>query len=103
MSNSHPITTASSSSNFELIFNNALDAYKKRTKKDLPAHPLIAKFQSCNSPSEVLAVLHRQAQGLDQSMSSDDRWSKWLDPTVNVLYMLSETLGEGISLVRLKP
>ncbi|KAI0276991.1 hypothetical protein BGY98DRAFT_659186 [Russula aff. rugulosa BPL654] len=99
MSSSYPITTASSSSNFQLIFNNALKAYEKRTKNDLLAHPLAAELQNCNSPSEILAVLHLQVQGLDQSMSSDDRWTKWLDPTVNVLYMLSKTLGEGISLV----
>jgi hypothetical protein len=102
MSSSYPITTASSSSNFQLIFNNALKAYEKRTKKDLLAHPLAAELQNCNSPSEILAVLHQQVQGLDQSMSSDDRWTKWLDPTVNVLYMLSKTLGEGISLVSLR-
>ncbi|KAI0265231.1 hypothetical protein BGY98DRAFT_1103165 [Russula aff. rugulosa BPL654] len=99
MSNTHPITTASSSSNFQLIFNNALKAYEKRTKKDLLAHPLAAELQNCNSPRNILDVLHQQVQGLDRSMSSDDRWTKWLDPTVNVLYMLSETLGKGISLV----
>jgi hypothetical protein len=102
MSNSRPITTDPSSSNFQLIFNNALKAYERRTKKDLLAHPLAAELQNCNSPTNILAVLHKQAQGLDQSMSSDDRWTKWLDPTVNVLYMLSKTLGEGISLVSLR-
>ena len=102
MSYSRPITAASSSSNFQLIFNNALKAYEKRTKKDLVAHPLAAELQDCNSPTKILAVLHQQARGLDQSSSSDDRWIKWLDPTVNVLYMLSETLGEGISLVSVK-
>jgi hypothetical protein len=102
MSHSHPTTAiATSSSNFQLIFNNALKAYEKRTKKDLFAHPLAAELQKCNSPSAILAVLHQQVQGLDRSPSNDDRWTKWLDPTVNVLYMLSETLGEGIGLVKL--
>ncbi len=98
MSHSHP-TTATPSSNFQLIFNNALKAYEKRTRKDLLAHPLAAELQTCNSPSAILTVLQRQVQGLDQSRSSDDRWTKWLDPTVNVLYTLSEALGEGVSLV----
>ena len=102
MSNSRPITTNPLSSKFQLILNNALKAYEKRTKKDLLAHPLAAELQNCNSPTNILAVLHKQVQGLDQSMSSDDRWTQWLDPTVNVLYMLSETLGEGISLVSLR-
>ena len=102
MSNSHPIATTSSSSSFELIFNNALKAYKKRTKKDLLAHPFAAELQKCNSPASILAVLHQQTQGLDRSQSSDDRWTKWLDPTVNVLHTLSETIGAGVSLVSLK-
>jgi hypothetical protein len=102
MSISYPNTTASSSYNFQLIFDNALKDYEGRTKKDLLAHPLAAELQNCNSPSEILAVLHQQIQGLGQLMSSDDRWTKWLDPTVNVLCMLSKTLGEGISLVSLR-
>ena len=102
MSSSHPITAGSSSSNFQLIFNNALKEYERRTKKDLLAHPLAAELQNCDSPTKILAVLHQQVQGLDQSLGGEDRWTKWLDPTVNVLYMLSETLGEGISLVSLK-
>ena len=103
MSNPHPTDTdtVTPSSNFQLIFNNALKAYEKRTKNDLLAHPLAADLQKCNSPSAILTVLHQQAQGLDQSPSSGDRWTKWLNPTVNVLYVLSETLGEGISLVNL--
>ena len=99
MSNSQPITAGTSSSNFQLIFNNALKLYEKRTKKDLLAHPLATELQNCNSSTKILAVLRQQVQGHDQSMSSDDRWTKWLDPTVNVLYMLSETLGEGVGLV----
>jgi hypothetical protein len=104
MSHAHP--TASSSynqaSNFQLIINNALNAYKKRTKKDLLAHPLVTELQSCNSPSTILAVLQQQLQGLDQSRRSDERWTRWLDPTVNVLYTLSGTLGEGVGLVCLR-
>ena len=99
MSHSHTTTTTISSSNFQLIFNNALKAYENRTKKDLLAHPLAAELQKCNTPSAILAVLHQQVQGLDRSRSSDDRWTKWLDPTVNVLHKLSDTLGEGVSLV----
>ena len=99
MSNSHPVTTASSSSNFQLIFDNALNAYEKCANEDLRAHPLTTELQNCNSPSEILAVLH---QGLDQSLRSDDRWTKWFNPTVNILYMLSMTFGEGIGLVSFK-
>jgi hypothetical protein len=99
---SHSHATGSSSPNFQLILNNALDKYKRRTKNDLLAHPLAAQLQSCNSPSAILAVLQQQLQGLGQSQSSDERWSRWLDPTVNVVYAFSSTLAAGAGLVCLR-
>ena len=99
---SHAHTTTASSSNFQLIFNNALKAYEKRTKKDLLAHPLTARLQACDSPSAILSILQQQVHEFDQSTgSSDDRWTKWLDPTVSVLYVFSATLGEGVGPVHL--
>jgi fungal STAND N-terminal Goodbye domain len=97
MSHSNP--AASSSNHFQLLINNALKTYEKRTRNDLLSHPLATQLQDCNSPADILAVLHQQAQGLNQSRSTEDRWTKWLDPTINILYTLSETLGEGVSLV----
>jgi hypothetical protein len=97
-----PTTASSSSSNFQLMINNALNKYKQRTKNDLREHPLAAQLQSCNSPSAILVVLQEQVQGLDPSRSTDERWTKWLDPTVNVLYTFSSVLGSGVSLVCLR-
>ena len=105
MSHANPTASSSTSnqaSNFQLIINNALDAYKKRTKNDLLAHPLVNELQSCNCSSAILAVLLQQLQGLDQSRRNDERWTRWLDPTVNVLYTHSGTLKEGVGLVRLR-
>ena len=102
MSSAHPQTTASSSSNFQQIFNNALKAYEKRTKNDLLAHPLAAQLQACDSPGAILSVLHKQVEELNRSRNTDDRWTKWLDPTVNVLFSLSATIGEGVGLVCLR-
>jgi hypothetical protein len=98
---SHSHVTAASSSNFQLIIDNALKAYEKRTRKNLLSHPLASQIQACDAPGAILAVLQQQVQGLDQSRSSDDRWTKWLDPTVSVLYSLFATLGEGVGLVSL--
>jgi hypothetical protein len=97
MSQINPTTT--SSSNFQPIFNNALKEYQRRTKNDLLTHPLAAQLQACDSPSSILVLLQQQVQELDRSQSSDDRLTKWLDPTVNVLYALSGTLGEVVGLV----
>jgi hypothetical protein len=99
MSHTHP--TGPSSSNFQLIFNNALKAYEKQTNNDILFHPLAADLQTCQSPSAILAVLLQQVQEFDQSRTSDERLTKWLDPTVNVLFAFSETIGESVSLVRL--
>ena len=96
---SHTHTAAVSSQNFQLIFNIALKAYEKRTKNDLVAHPLAVRLQACNSPSAVLTLLQEQVQELDRSTTTDQRWTRWLDPTVNILFSLSETLGEGVGLV----
>jgi hypothetical protein len=98
---SRPRPTTSSPSTLRPVID-ALDAYKKRTKKDLLAHPLFTQLRSCDSPSAILAVLQQQLQGSDQSGRSDERWTRWLDPTVNVLYTLSEALEENVSLVRLR-
>ena len=98
MSHTHP--TGPESPNFQLIFNNALKAYNKQTNNDILLHPLAADLQACQSPSAILAVLQQQVQELGQSRTSDERLTRWLDPTVNVLFAFSETIGEGVSLVR---
>ena len=98
MSHSHP--SSSSSTNFQLIFNNALKVYEKHTKNDLLSHPLAAELQACQSPSSILAVLQQRVQEFDQSRTNDERLTKWLEPTINVLYAFSGTIGEGVSLVR---
>ena len=93
MSHTHPTST---SSNFQLVFNNALKAYKKRTKKDPLAHPLADRLETCDSANSILTVLREQVQELNESQSSN---TKWLGPTVNVLHAFSETLGEGVGSV----
>jgi len=76
MSSSRPQTAASSSSNFQQIFNNALKVYEKRTKNDLLLHPLAAQLQACDSPSAILSVLQKQVEGLNRSRNTEDRWTK---------------------------
>ncbi|KAH9014723.1 hypothetical protein EDB84DRAFT_816636 [Lactarius hengduanensis] len=96
---SHTPPAASSSSNLQAIFYASMKEYEKKTKKDLLAHPLMTQLQTCNSPADILAVLRTQVQQFEQSMSNDDKLTKWLNPTVNVLYAFSAALGEGVGLV----
>ncbi|KAH9024189.1 hypothetical protein EDB85DRAFT_2150624 [Lactarius pseudohatsudake] len=87
---------ATSSANFHTIFVAALNAYEKKTKNDLLEHPLAAQLQSCTSSADILALLRDKVEEYDQSKSRDERLSSWLNPTINVLYAFSATLGEGI-------
>ncbi|KAH8986063.1 hypothetical protein EDB86DRAFT_3246192 [Lactarius hatsudake] len=91
--------TAVSSSNFRTIFVAALKKYEKKTKTDLLTHPLATQLQSCDSSSDILAVLHDKADEFDQSRTHNERLSSWLNPTINVLYAFSATLGEGVGLI----
>jgi hypothetical protein len=100
MSHVHP--SSASSPDFQLIFNIALKSYERRTKSDLLVHPLAAQLQDCNSPNAVLALIRQQVQGLHQSQRADERLTKWLNPTVNVLYTFSATLGGGVGTVCLR-
>ncbi|KAN0141970.1 hypothetical protein V8E53_000432, partial [Lactarius tabidus] len=88
-------STSASSTNFETIFAVALKEYTKRTKRDIASHSLAAELQSCDSPDAILAML----QKFGKSTSTNEKWMKWVDPTVNVLYAFSVTLGSGVGLV----
>ena len=105
---SHPhlplliMSTVTSRSNFDPIFNSALHAYKTRTKLDLATHPLLSKLQTCDSPEAVLTILREQISAFEQSQGRDERLTNWLVPTVNVLYAFSAILGEGVGLVSIR-
>ena len=90
---------STSNPNFTSIFDAALKSYKRKTKNDLISHPLLACLQSCDSPEAILNVLREQIPAFNESHNGDDRLTKWVSPTVNVLYAFSETVGQGVRLV----
>src|ERR1700761_6458311 len=98
---SQSTSTSTSSPHFYTIFVAAMNAYEKKTKTDLLKHPLASQLQSCNSSSNILAVLYDEVNELDESKSRNERLSSWLNPTINVLYAFSATLGQGVGLVSL--
>ena len=95
-------TTSTSQSNFASIFNASLESYKRKTKNDLASHPLLPTLQSCESPEGVLAVLRDRVPAFNHFQSSEDGLTKWVTPTVNVLYSFSGTIGQGVGLVNIK-
>jgi len=88
--------------NYRSILDNALVAYKKKTGKDLRSHPLLSNLETSDSPDAILTTLREQISGFGQTRSSSDKtFTKWLDPTVNVLFAFSATIMAGVSLVGL--
>ena len=75
-------------------------AYRKKTGKDLRSDPLLAKLETCGSPDAVLTVLRDQLPGFYHLEGNDDKLTRWLDPTVNVLLAFSSTIGAGASSVK---
>ena len=88
-------STSTSYSKFASIFNAALETYKHKTMKDLASHPLLPDLQSCEAPEAVLAVLRDQIPAFTQSQNGDEGLTKWVIPTVNVVYSFSATHGQG--------
>jgi hypothetical protein len=98
---SHKATSSSSASEsrFQTIFQSALKSYQKETKTDLLAHPLASQLQSCDSNTAILALLQEQVREFDKLHCSDERLTKWLGPTVNVLCAFSAAVSGGVGLV----
>ena len=96
---SSTLQASSSTSPFQLIFEKALQEYEKKTGKDLTTHPLATEINGCASPEDILAILEAKARDLDQSQKGDERLTKWLKPTVNILHALSATLGPAVGMV----
>jgi hypothetical protein len=95
-------STSTSHSNFASIFNTTLDTYKRKTRKDLASHPLLPRIQSCDSPEAILTVLREQIPAFSQSQNGDDGLTKWVIPTINVLYSFPAAIGEGVGLVNIR-
>ena len=102
MSAAASTSTSTSHSNFVSIFNAALETYKRKTKNDLASHPLLPTLQSCYSPEAILAVFREHIPVFSQSQNDDDGLTKWVAPTVNVLYAFSATIGGGVGLVNIR-
>jgi hypothetical protein len=92
---------AASSSNYQSIFDGALEAYQRKTGKDLTKDPLLRSLETCNSADAVLTTLRAQIAGPSQSHGSSDKFTKWLIPTVKVINAFSETIGGAVALVSL--
>ena len=86
---------------FQTIFQAALESYGKQTKNDLLTHPLASQLESCYSTTAIIALLQDQVREFDKSHSGEERLTRWLGPTVNVLWAFSGAVSGGVGLVSL--
>ena len=99
-SNSHPSV---SPSQFQALFDAALNEYSRKTGKDITTHPLTERLQNCDSSDKVLSILGEQTQTFNWYRNGD--WKiqlmSRLKPTIDILLGLSTSGAFGIGLVRL--
>ena len=96
-------TTDPSTTKFNAIFEAASNEYKTLTGQGLETHPFAAALEDYVSPNSVLNVFRKQARAFDTFHKGEDKLMAWLTPIVYILFSVSETLGEGISLVSIQP
>ena len=91
--------TASTSSNFDTLFNAALVEYTKQTGKDLRNHPLASEINSCDSPDSILRIFQEQAEKFDEFRKGDKQLFNCLGPIIKVLHAFStnEILKDAVS------
>jgi len=96
-----------SSSQFQDLFNAALEEYSQKTGNEITTDPLTAKLRDCNSSGAVLNVLEEQFHSIDHFRRGDAdqevQLMRRLEPIIDILFGLSNVLvfREDIGLVRL--
>ena len=92
-----------SSSQFQAIFDAALNEYSRKTGKAIDSDPLTIELRTCRSSDEVYEVLQERAQKFNEFRNGDRvvQIMRKLKPAVDVLIKLSNggVLDQGISLV----
>jgi hypothetical protein len=85
-------------SDLSALVNAALKDYAKQTNIDLPGHPLSARIKEDDTLETVIGVL---SEALDDSGDATHRGNlmKFINPIVNVVLSIKETVGEAASLV----
>ena len=80
--------------------SRALSEYENQTGEPLLDHPLSIELKQCDSVDSIKAVFQVQAEAFQQFRDGDKRLTKWINPVVDVLSTLSDTIGGAAGVVR---
>ena len=89
---------ATSSTNFQLIIDNALADYENVTGIDLSRSPFAAKIEQSNSPEDILQLLQERENAFREYRNSNRKLISCLKPSVVIIQAFS-TIQEAVSLV----
>ena len=89
----------SSTSNIQLIINDALADYAKITGIDLSDTPFATTLEQSNSPEDIIQLLQGREKAFKEYRDGDRRLIGYLSPAVKVLQAFSGIMGEAASLV----
>ena len=91
----------SGSSHLRVLFEAALDNYRRQTGIELAEHPLAERLQDGNTVESVTAILHEQAQDFKE-FREKDKVLKPLKRVLTVLNILSSNadFAQDVGLVR---
>ena len=99
MSSPSQLPASDTGTRFKSILDKALTDYQEKTKKNLLDYWLASELKNCESIDAVLDILRDQAKAIERTSTADQRLMNHIGTSVTVLSSISNTLGEGISLV----
>ena len=91
--------TVSSTSNIQLIIDDALAGYAKITGIDLSDCPFAAALEQSSSPEDILQLLQGREMAFKEYRDGDRRLIGCLSPSVKVLQAFSGIMGEAAGMV----
>ncbi len=71
------------------------------TGNDLSDNWVAKEVQTCDSVEAILDIIQHQAEAFDKFRGANKKLMKWIGSSVHVLYTISATLGESVSMVRI--
>src|SRR5579863_6697325 len=94
MSSTNHASSSTPNSIFEVILNNALNDYTKKTGIDFAKYDFVKQLETCNSPDEVLWLFRDKAKQFKEYREGNRRLINWITPIVQGVHVLSGCLGE---------
>ena len=93
------MSSSTTYSNFQFVFDAALSDYTKQTGIDLATHPSTHTLQNCSSADAVFDLLQGRAKQFQAYRDGNRKLIDCLKPVVQVLHTVSGILNEAAASV----